>query len=178
MDIFHYKRNDYLVIIDYYSRWIEIKQSISLASDCVISRIKTVFTSHGIPDVVILDNGRQFVLDEFSKFAKSWCVDQHTTNPYSPQDNGKAERAVQTAKRLLELDELEIGLLNYHASPHRAIGVSPAMALTGHQLATRMPVVREQLSPRQHRDRDIRNFDQHAKATYKRCYDRRHGVRK
>ena len=107
-----------------------------------------------------------------------WCFDQHTTNPYSPQDNGMAERAVQTAKRLLELDELEIGLLNYQASPHRAIGVSPAMALMGHQLATRMPVVREQLSPRQHRDMDIRNFDQHAKATYKRCYDRRHGVRK
>ena len=41
MDIFHYKRNDYLVIIDYYSRWIEIKQLTSLTSDCVISRVKT-----------------------------------------------------------------------------------------------------------------------------------------
>ena len=61
MDIFHYKRNDYLVIIDYYSRWIEIKQLTSLTSDCVISRVKTVFTTHGIPDVVVSDNGRQFV---------------------------------------------------------------------------------------------------------------------
>ena len=26
IDIFHYKRNDYLIIIDYYSRWIGIKQ--------------------------------------------------------------------------------------------------------------------------------------------------------
>ena len=47
MDIFHYKRNDYLVIIDYYSRWIAIKQLTSLTSDCVISRVKTVFTTHG-----------------------------------------------------------------------------------------------------------------------------------
>ena len=145
MDIFHYKRNDYLVIIDYYSRWIEIKQLTRLTSDCVISRVKTVFTTHGIPDVVVSDNGRQFVSDEFRKFATSWCFAQHTTNPYSPLENGMAERAVQTAKRLLDLDEPEIGLLNYHASPHSAIGVSPAVALMGRQLATRLPVVREQI---------------------------------
>ena len=83
-----------------------------------------------------------------------------------------AERAVQTAKRLLDLDEPEIGLLNYHASPHIAIGVSPAVTAMGRQLATRLPVVREQLSPRQHQDGDIRNSDQRAKTTYKRCYDR------
>ena len=68
-----------------------------------------------------------------------------------------AERAVQTAKRLLDLDEPEIGLLNYHASRHSKIGVSPSVALMGRQLATRLPVVREQLSPRQHRDEDIRS---------------------
>ena len=81
-----------------------------------------------------------------------------------------AERAVQTAKRLLDLDEPVIGLLNYHSSSRSAP--------MGRQLATRLPVVREQLSPSQHRDGDIRNFDQHAKTTYKRCHDRRHGARK
>ena len=178
MDIFHYKRNDYLVIIDYYSRWIEIKQFTNLTSVCVMNRVKTVCTTHGIPDVLVTDNGRQFVSDQFRKFAKLWCFAQHTTNPSSPQENGMAERAVQTAKRWLDLDEPEIGLLNYHGSPHSAIGVSPAVALMGRQLATRLPVVREQLSPRQHRDGDIRNSEQRTKTTYKRCYDRRHGVRK
>ena len=171
-------RNDYLVIIDYYSRWIEIKQLTSLTSDCVMSRVKTVFTTHSIPDVVVSENGRQFVSDEFRKFVKSWYFAQHTKNPYSPQENGMAERAVQTAKRLLDLDEPEIGLLNYHPSPQSAIDVSPAVAVMGRQLAKRLPVVREQLPPRQHRDGDIRNSDQRAKTTYKRCYDRRYGVRK
>ena len=106
------KRNDYLVIIDYYLCWIEIRQLTSLTSDCVISRVKTVFTTHGIPDVVVSDNGRQFVSDELKKFAKSWCFAQLTTNPYLLQENGMAERAVQTAKRLLDFDELEIGLNN------------------------------------------------------------------
>ena len=79
MYIFHYKRNDYLVIIDYFSRWIEIKQLTSLTSDCLISRVKTVFTTHGIPDVVVSYNGKQFISDEFRKFAKSWCFAQHTS---------------------------------------------------------------------------------------------------
>ena len=153
------------MIINYYSRWIEIKQLTSLTSDCVITRLKAVFTTLGIPDVVMSDNGRQFVSDEFSKFAKSSCFYQQTTNPYSPQENGMAERAVQTAKRLLESD---IGLLNYHASPHRAISVSPAVALMGRQLATPLPVVRQQVSPRRHLDVDIRNSDRHDKMAYKR----------
>ena len=109
------------------------------------------------------------------KFAKSRCFAQHTTNPHSPQKNGMAERAVQTAKSLVDLDEPEIGLLNYHASPHSAIAVSPAVALMGRQLATRLPVVREQLSPGQHRDW---TSETRAKTMCKRCYDRRHGVRK
>ena len=58
IDIFHYKRNEYLVIIEYYSRWIEIKQLTRLTSAYVMSRVKTVFTTHGIPDVVVSDNGR------------------------------------------------------------------------------------------------------------------------
>ena len=123
-----------------------------------------MFTTHGIADVVVSDNTRQFISDEFRKFAKSKA--HRTTKQYSPLQNGVAERAVQMAKRLLDLDEPEIGLLNYHASPHSAIGVSPAVALMGRQRATRLPVVREQLSPRQHRDRDIRNSDKRAKTTY------------
>ena len=177
MDIFHYKRHDYLVIIDYYSRWIEIKHVTSLTPDCVISRVKNVFTTHGIPDLVVSDNGRQFDSDDFRKFAKSWCLAQHTIHPYSLQENGMAERTVQAAKRLLNLAEPEIFLLNYHASHHSAMGVAPAVALMGRQLATRLPFVREQLSPCQHRDGNIRNSDQRAKTTYKRCYDRRHRVR-
>ena len=58
MDICQHKRNDFLVIIDYYSRWIEIKQLTSLTSACVISRVKAVFITHGVPDVVVSDNGR------------------------------------------------------------------------------------------------------------------------
>ena len=79
-----------------------------------------------------------------------------------------AVRAVQTAKRLLDLDEPEIGLLDYLASPHSAIGVSPAVALMGRQLATSTPRWGHPI---------LRSTCQND-VQYKRCYDRRHGVRK
>ena len=88
-----------------------------------------------------------------------------------------AERAVQTAKHILDLEDPEIGLLNYRATAHSAIGVPPSVALMGRLLATRLPVVDEQLKPRDHQDAGIRKSDREAKSTYKRYYDKRHGVR-
>ena len=177
MDICQHNRKDYLVIIDYYSRWVEIKQLTSLTSACVISRVKAAFITHGVPDVVVSDNGRQFVSDEFKRFADEMCFTQQTTNLYFAQENGMTERAVQTAKQILDLEDPEIGLLNYRATTHSAIGVPPSVALMGRLLATRLPVVDEQLKPRDHQDAGIRKSDREAKSTYKRYYDKRHGVR-
>ena len=115
------QRKDCLVIIDYYSRWIEIKQLTSLTSACVISRVKAVVITHGFPDVVVSDNGRQFVSDELKRFADEMCFTQQTTNPYFARENGMAERAVQTAEQLLDLEGPEMCLLNYRASSHSAI---------------------------------------------------------
>ena len=92
-------------------------------------------------------------------------------------ENGMAERAVQTAKQLLDLENPEMGLLNYRASSHSAIGVPPSVALMGRLLATRLPVVDEQLKPHDHQDAGIRKSNREAKSTYKRYYDKRHGVR-
>ena len=136
-----------------------------------------VFITHGVPDVVVSYNCRQFVSDEFKRFADETCFTQQTTNPYFELENGMVERAVQTAKPLLDLEDPDMGLLNYIASPHSAIGVPPSVALMGRLLTTRLPVVDEQLKPRDHQDAGIRKSNREAKSTCKRYYDKRHGVR-
>ena len=132
-DILEFQKS-YLVVVDYYSRWIEVKHLKTPSSTEVINRLKAMFTTFGVPDMLISDNGSQYTSEEFCNFAEDWRFSHHTTNPYRPQENGMAERALRTAKELLRLKDPEIGLLNYRATPHSATRVTPAEALMGHQI--------------------------------------------
>lgn len=54
--------------------------------------------SHGIPDVVVGDNGGCFTNAEFDSFCTSNGIRLIRVSPYHPSSNGLAERAVQTIK--------------------------------------------------------------------------------
>lgn len=59
-DIFEYKDKNVLVTTDYYSTFWEVDQLKSLSSSQVILKLKAHFARHGIPQVLITDNGPQF----------------------------------------------------------------------------------------------------------------------
>jgi len=73
-----------------------------LTAKQVIIHCKAQFSRHGIPDVLILDNGPQFLSHEFRQFIQQYQIDHHTSSPYHPQSNGMTEKAVQTAKSLMK----------------------------------------------------------------------------
>ena len=132
---------------------------------------------HGLPDHVHSDNGPQFAATIFKDFAAE-CGFRHTTSsPHFHQANGLAERAVQTAKKLLELDDPMMGLLNYRTTPCSATGVSPAEALMSRKLKTQLPVLEKQLHPGLVNAETLKARDQEAKRSQKTAYDRRHGAR-
>ena len=89
VQICQHKRKDHLVVIDYYLRWIEIKQLTSLTLECVISRVRAAFSTHVRGNSVVSDNGSQFVSDEFKQFAGEMCSTQQTTTPYIAQENAR-----------------------------------------------------------------------------------------
>ena len=82
-------------MVDYFSKFIEVNYLASLASSETIRALKSVF-------VVRSDNGPQYDSTEFAKFAKDWEFKHVTSSPLYAQSNGEAERAVQTAKNLLQ----------------------------------------------------------------------------
>ena len=98
-DLFELNKRHYLVVIDYYSRWIEIKVLPSTSSNAVIGRLKDIFSSHGIADELVSDNGPQFISEEFRQFAARYGFVHNTSSPHFHQANGEAERAIQTAKK-------------------------------------------------------------------------------
>jgi hypothetical protein len=72
VDLCDNKGQNLLVMVDYYSRYIDIVHLPDTASKSVICALKNSFAHHGIPETVISDNGRQFVSNEFKKFAAEW----------------------------------------------------------------------------------------------------------
>ena len=51
----------YLIAIDYFSRYPEVIILSSTTSKGVILALKTIFARHGIPETVISDNGPQYI---------------------------------------------------------------------------------------------------------------------
>ena len=167
---------DFLVVTDYYSLWLEVRQLHSTTASSVINKFRMIFATHGIPEVVVSDNGPQFQCREFHGFAREYDFQHRTSSPGFPQANGAAQSAVKVAKKLFQQADPDLALLNYRATPHSSTGVSPAAALMGRQLRTKLPILPNNLQPSHPGDGVIRRADGKAKAGQKQSYDRRHGV--
>ena len=70
-DLFKWKKTTYQLVIDKYSRWIEIARLESMTAECVVNHTSSNFARHGIPKVVISDNGSQYISECYRKFAFS-----------------------------------------------------------------------------------------------------------
>ena len=65
------------------------------------------------------DNGPQYDSHHFRKFTAEYGIQHETSSPRYPQSNGYAERAVQTAKKIL--------------SAAKKSGQDPYLALLSHR---------------------------------------------
>ena len=59
-DIMEFGKQHYLIVADHYSRYIEVRRLDSLTSTSTIDKPKSIFAAHGIPKLLISDNGPQF----------------------------------------------------------------------------------------------------------------------
>ena len=58
MDIFQLRNTKYLIVVDYYSRYIETVTLKDERSIIIVNVMKSIFARHGIPQNVISDNIR------------------------------------------------------------------------------------------------------------------------
>ncbi|CAB4000247.1 retrotransposon-like family member retr-1 [Paramuricea clavata] len=100
-DLFYWNNSNYLLVVDYFSRYFEIAKLPDIKSSTLVTYMKSIFARHGIPREVKSDNGPQYTSQEFGKFSQEWNFQHTTTSPYHPQANGLVERLVQTVKNLL-----------------------------------------------------------------------------
>lgn len=176
-DLFELNGKTYLIIVDYFSRYPEIALLNSTTSTSVITHMKSCFARHGIPDIVMSDNGTQFSSNEFSKFTFSYGFKHQTSSPRYPQANGEIERAVKTVKSLLKKSkDPYIALMAYRATPLEN-GYSPAELLFGRKIQTTLPLISHHLVPTWPYLGDVRKKEERIKKRQKTNYDFRHKVK-
>ena len=144
----------FLVVVDTFSKWLEVRIVSSTSSKATISALRQMFASHGIPETIVSDNGSGFTSEEFRVFMEKNGIQHLTSAPYSPQSNGAAERAVQTVKKNLAKLVMERGegdletkllrfLFAHRCTPQSEAGVSPAELLMRRKLRNRLTVIKE-----------------------------------
>ena len=173
-DIFHWKGDNYLLIVDYYSRFIEIAHLDHMTAEEVISRTKSIFARHGIPEELISDNGPQFSSHSFLKFSQEYGFDHITSSPLFPQSNGAAERAVKTIKTMWKkTSDPCLALLSYRATPLQN-GYSPAELLMSRKLRTTVPIIEQERVPKVPEQAVVKEMESQVKGLQKINFDHRH----
>jgi transposase InsO family protein len=151
-DIFTIKSRNYLITVDYYSQYFEIDFLADTLSETVIHKLKLNFARHGIPDILISDNGPQFSSHDFSKFCNNWNIKYEPISPGNSQANGAAEAAVKIAKQMMKKCNMQnedpyIALLNLRNTPQEGSNYTPVQRLMGRHTRTLLPTSSKLLKP-------------------------------
>jgi transposase InsO family protein len=131
-----------LCVMDDCSRFIcHLQWYLNERTEDLVHGVCQAFLKVGLPRSLMSDNGAAMVSDEFSQGMLKVGILHATTLPYSPYQNGKQERLFGSLEgRLIAMLEgakdLSLQKLNettqawieieYHRTPNRELGVSPA----------------------------------------------------
>ncbi|XP_026534935.1 uncharacterized protein K02A2.6-like, partial [Notechis scutatus] len=85
------KGHTFLITADAYSNWLEVSNMRTTTTEAVIKELNKLFSTHGLPDVIVSDNGPQFTALPFEKFLAEQGIRHALTAPAHPAANGRAE---------------------------------------------------------------------------------------
>ena len=149
-DLFYFQRIDFLVVVDYFSKYLIIRKIPNSTSSAVIKELGMIFSEFGKPQIFRSDNGPCYLSQEFRFFMQNWLVEHRTSSPHYPQSNGLAESMVKVSKNLIEKavrQDLPWNqlLLDYRCTPISSEIPSPAEILFGRKLQSSISILPSQV---------------------------------
>lgn len=139
IDFFDLDSHKYLILVDDYSKWLEVIQMNSTIASVTINKLRSIFSVFGLPDEIVSDNGPPFNSSEYRNFCNQNAIRLTLSPPRHAQSNGEGEVSVRDAKQALKkmlIDEktknvpilLKINnfLLKYRLTPTTVTGKSPS----------------------------------------------------
>lgn len=154
-----------LVVVDYYSRYKEIKSTKSITTTDTTKILKDIFSRLGIPLTITADNGRQFISQEFKDFCQEMGIKLISTTPYSPQENGEVERQNRDILKRLQISQslktdwqsdLLDYLMMYNSTPHNTTGKTPGELFFCRKFRDKLPSI---VGERSGYDSEVRDKD-------------------
>jgi transposase InsO family protein len=144
---------EYLIIVDAYSKYPEIFEMPTKSAAATIEKMRYLCSRHGLPEILVSDNGTQFTSNEFARFTEINGITHYFSAPYNPMSNGQAERFVDTFKRtfrklkgegVVDKEIIETFLITYRNTPNDSLdnGKSPAEAFLGRKVRTTLDLLR------------------------------------
>ena len=135
-------------MVDAHSKWIEVGIVSSATLTNTIQKLRAIFSTHGLSEVIVFDNGTVFTSTEFQEFVKRNNIKHICTAHYHPSSNGQVEKAVQTFKESMKKtssESLETRvarfLFHYRITPHSTTGIAPAEVLMGRKLRSPLSIL-------------------------------------
>ncbi|XP_060542061.1 uncharacterized protein K02A2.6-like [Pantherophis guttatus] len=143
-----------LIVVDAFSKWLEVVPMASTTTDATIRALRRLFATHGLPDVLVSDNGPQLTSLAMESFLAGLGIRHALSAPYRPAGNGQAERMVRLTKEALTKmgpgdwqERIDNFLLTQHITPHATTHKSPAELLMGRRLRSPLDRLHPQYSP-------------------------------
>ena len=167
----------FLILVDAHSKWMEVKVVNNATSAVTIDQMRSIFATHGIPEMLVTDNGTVFTSEEFNSFTKQNGIRHVTSAPYHPSSNGLAERAVQTFKSFMKKStsgsiEARVSrfLMQYRITPQTTTGISPAEMMMGRRPRSRLDLLIPNLATKmQHKQQSQKHY--HDKQSRQRIFE-------
>ncbi|XP_039443104.1 uncharacterized protein K02A2.6-like [Culex pipiens pallens] len=156
----------FLVIVDYYSRFLKVIEMNGTTAGKTIEALQTVFDEQSYPETIRCDNGPPFSSEEFAQYCLRKNIRLVRTIPYWPQMNGLVERLNQGILRSMRIARatsiswrtaVKDYVHMYNTTPHTMTGKAPLELLTGRPVKDLLPSLRTE--PYWNRDENVRDDD-------------------
>lgn len=127
-----------LVVIDYYSRFYEVKILKQIGAEAILCSLEEIFARYGLPEILTCDNAPQHHATELKSYCEENNIRLFYSTPLWPQSNGEVERQNRSILKILKIAQLEKRdwrreLLKFLSmqrnTPHATTGVAPAELL-------------------------------------------------
>ena len=134
-DMFYWKRMDFLIVADVFSKYIIVRKLPNSTSAAVCIGLSMIVTELGLPHIIRSDNGPCYNSKEFQQFLQCYNITHQTSSPNHHRSNGFVERMVRVAKKLMDKAGKEgkpwiLGLFDYRVTPESGSIASPLQLLT------------------------------------------------